>query len=347
MKRLRRWVAALAALIAGRIARRRPKHAGDEEQAERAGPGEGDGDRDRIVAAGPPGRGAENVVVALLGIASLFAIGFVVAYAEYSPSALPNELLGICLGMAFLFIAAALTVVARRLVVTEELEGDYPHDHPKQQKEVAEIVHESGTRFTRKRLLLGASAAAGGALTLGALAPIASLGPLWYTTPLDQTPWRRGKRLVDVNGRVYSAADIEQGSFYTAFPEGADTETLGASVVVVRLNPGGIQMPPERAAWVPDGIVAYSKICTHAGCAIALYRKPTFPVLEPHAALVCPCHYSTFDPARAGAVIYGPAGRPLPQLPLLIDGTGDLRAGGNFSGPVGPSWWGVRDHKAV
>jgi ubiquinol-cytochrome c reductase iron-sulfur subunit len=69
-------------------------------------------------------------------------------------------------------------------------------------------------------------------------------------------------------------------------------------------------------------------------------------VLEPHSALVCPCHYSTFDPARAGAVLYGPAGRPLPQLPLMVDDFGMLRAAGNFSGPVGPSWWGVRDSKA-
>jgi ubiquinol-cytochrome c reductase iron-sulfur subunit len=57
---------------------------------------------------------------------------------------------------------------------------------------------------------------------------------------------------------------------------------------------------------------------------------------------VCPCHYSTFDVATGGTVLFGPAGRPLPQLPLLIDGARGLRAAGNFSGPVGPSWWGVR-----
>jgi ubiquinol-cytochrome c reductase iron-sulfur subunit len=93
--------------------------------------------------------------------------------------------------------------------------------------------------------------------------------------------------------------------------------------------------------------VAYSKICTHAGCAIALYRKPTFRPVEPEPALVCPCHYSTFNPATGASVIFGPAGRPLPQLPLMIDERGDLRAAGNFSGPVGPSWWGVRYGKAT
>ena len=77
-----------------------------------------------------------------------------------------------------------------------------------------------------------------------------------------------------------------------------------------------------------------------------LYRKPTFAPVEPRPALVCPCHYSTFDPARGAAVIFGPAGRPLPQLPLVVGGDGVLRAGGNFSGPVGPAWWGVHMGRA-
>jgi ubiquinol-cytochrome c reductase iron-sulfur subunit len=109
---------------------------------------------------------------------------------------------------------------------------------------------------------------------------------------------------------------------------------MGSPIVVVRVGDG------DR------GVVAYSKICTHAGCAIALYRKPTFPDVQPKPALVCPCHYSTFDPADGGSVIFGPAGRALPQLPLLVDAGGGLRAAGNFSGPVGPSWWGVRNRKA-
>ena len=92
----------------------------------------------------------------------------------------------------------------------------------------------------------------------------------------------------------------------------------------------------------PKGIVAFSKICTHAGCAISLYRKPTFPATQPRPALVCPCHYSTFDPANGGKVLFGPAGRPLPQLPLFVDGAGNLRAAGGFDGRVGPSWSGVR-----
>jgi ubiquinol-cytochrome c reductase iron-sulfur subunit len=149
-------------------------------------------------------------------------------------------------------------------------------------------------------------------------------------------------RLVDEGGTPISAADVEEQTFYTAFPEGANPEEIGASLVVVRVDPTKLQLPADRAGWAPDGILAFSKICTHAGCAVALYRKPTFPLLEPHEALVCPCHYSTFDPFTGGTVLYGPAGRPLPQLPLAVDNDGNLRAGGNFSQRVGPSWWNVR-----
>ena len=106
-----------------------------------------------------------------------------------------------------------------------------------------------------------------------------------------------------------------------------------------------LKLPSGREGWAPEGILAFSKICTHAGCAINLYRYPLYPEAEPRPALVCPCHYSTFDPATGGGVIFGPAGRPLPQLPLAICSGGVLRAAGNFSAPVGPSWAGVRDHE--
>jgi ubiquinol-cytochrome c reductase iron-sulfur subunit len=329
--RIWRWLVAIITLTFGWISRRR-----HDEQP-----------RKRIVAEGTTERGAERLAVLLLAIATLFAIGFIVTYAEFSPNGIPNELLGICIGLALAFIALAFAVVAKRLVVSEELEEEYPPEgNPSQQEELSEIVRQSGSRITRKRLLMGAGAAAGGALGLAALTPAVSLGPLWYTDPLYRTPWRRGVRVIAEDGHPYAAAGIEQDTFYTAFPEGADPEEIGSPVVLARLSPDALRLPSGRGSWAPDGIVAYSKICTHAACAIALYRKPTFPVLEPRPAFVCPCHYSTFDPATGGTVIYGPAGRPLPQLPLLIDDAGQLRAAGNFSGPVGPSWWGVRSGKA-
>jgi ubiquinol-cytochrome c reductase iron-sulfur subunit len=321
----------LFAFIVGRLLRRHASPEGSEEQ-----PG-------RIVSAGPPERAAENLVLVFLALAVLFGLGFIVVYGAFSPHGMSNSLLGITLGGSLVFIALALTVVAKRLVVTEELEDEYPGTHPEKQQEVAQIVRESGSRITRKRLLIGAGATAGGTLGLAALTPALSLGPVWNTTSLDQTPWRRGVRLVDETGKPWRADDIEHQSFYTAFPEGADKEKIGAPLVVIRLDPGKLHLPQGRSGWAPQGIIAYSKICTHAGCAVALYRNPKFPAVEPSPALVCPCHYSTFNPFTGGAVVYGPAGRPLPQLPLMVDEAGDLRAAGNFSARVGPSWWNVRE----
>ena len=131
-------------------------------------------------------------------------------------------------------------------------------------------------------------------------------------------------------------------TFYTAFPEGADKEQLSSSLVVVRLRRGQLDLPSDSAGFDADGIVAYSKICTHAGCAISLYRAPLFEPTDPKPALVCPCHYSTFDPSTGGTVTFGPAGRKLPNAAAEVDPKGHLRARGNFDGPVGPSWWGVR-----
>jgi ubiquinol-cytochrome c reductase iron-sulfur subunit len=169
-----------------------------------------------------------------------------------------------------------------------------------------------------------------------------SLGPIWDTGPLDRSPWRRGRRVVDEHGKPIKADDILEETFYTGFPEGAAKEDIASSIVIVRVNASKLKLPPGREGWAPQGILAFSKICTHAGCAIALYRKPTFTPVEPNPALVCPCHYSTFDPYTGGSVIYGPAGRPLPQLPLEVDADGNLRAAGNYSARVGPGWWNVR-----
>ncbi len=114
-------------------------------------------------------------------------------------------------------------------------------------------------------------------------------------------------------------------------------------MVLVRVDPATLRLPSGRAGWAPQGILAYSKICTHAACAISLYRSPLSPSTQARGpALVCPCHYSTFDVLDGGSVEFGPAGRPLPQLPLTIDTRGELRANGPLSGSVGPSWWGDR-----
>jgi ubiquinol-cytochrome c reductase iron-sulfur subunit len=325
---MRRWLASLVVLMLGR-GRRRPRIGGPE----------------RIVQPGFPDRRGERLVVVLFLCAAVCGAAFPVVYAV---NAIPRQtqFLGVSLGLCFAFIAAACIVIAKRLVVTEELADQYGiPEHPEEQERVEQLVEESGDRITRKRLFVLAGGAAGTALGIALVTPAASLGPVFDVAPLYRTPWRRGVRLVDELGHVFLAGEVEEDTFYTAFPQHADREQIGAPLVVVRLKPAELQLPLDRRGWAPDGIVAYSKICTHAGCAINLYRKPTFPAVEPRPAFVCPCHYSTFDPARAGKVLFGPAGRPLPQLPLLVDPSGALAAAGNFSGAVGPSWWGVRNRK--
>jgi ubiquinol-cytochrome c reductase iron-sulfur subunit len=332
MSRIVRFVLAVLAVVYGAARRRRREPPAPPEA---------------IVAAGTPDPSAENLVVGLLLASALAAIAFVAVYVVHG---LGNrtQLLGIALASCLALLAAALIVFARRLVVTEEIEEDYPPiDHPEDQATVARMVTDSGSHLTRKGLLVAAGGAAGGALGLAALTPAISLGPWAHTAALYDTPWHAGRRLVDETGRPLRAVDIEGDTFYTAYPEDARHDLIGAPLVVVRLDPRTLALPAGRAGWAPDGILAYSKICTHAGCAIALYRTPSFDPTEPAPALVCPCHYSTFDPADGGQVTFGPAGRPLPQLPLRIDAAGDLRAAGGFSDAVGPSWSGVRERRST
>ena len=291
-------------------------------------------------------RRAELTVAALLLLAAASAAGFVVVYALDSIGH-QTQLLGLTLGAAFACVAAALVVAGRHLVPVEDGEDEYGSPAPAAVDRVVEVVEEGAVRMRRRRLLAGAGAAAGAAIGAALLAPVVSLGPAFDLAALARTPWRRGRRLVDEAGAPIPAAAVRPDEFVTAFPEGADPEEIGSPVILVRLDPARLRLPAARRTWAPEGILGYSKICTHAGCAIALYRAPLFEPAEQPPGLVCPCHYSTFDPATGGTVVFGPAGRALPQLPIRVDRQGNLRAGGTFSGPVGPSWWGVRRGRAT
>ena len=302
-------------------------------------------DTSRVVPDYDSNPGAETAAILLLFVGSLCFAAFVVVYAiDRIPH--QTQFLGLALGLGLGCVAAALIVTALRLIVTEELVEEYPpQEHPGEIDLIASATEEAGSRLTRRRLFKLGLLAAGGGLATAAITPAASFGPLIRVKEYFGTPWRSGRRLVDEEGKPYRADDIEEKAFYTAFADGADKEEMGASLVLVRLPPAALRLPAELLGYDADGIVAYSKICTHAGCAIAMYRVPTFAPDEPRPALVCPCHYSTFDPAAGGSVTFGPAGRPLPMLPLTVDGKGFLRARGNFNEAVGPSWWGVRNRK--
>jgi ubiquinol-cytochrome c reductase iron-sulfur subunit len=178
-------------------------------------------------------------------------------------------------------------------------------------------------------------------LSAALVTPALSCGPE-ANRILSRSPWRRGRLLVTERDEPIAAARVVVGELVTAFPKGADKEDIASPVIVVRVRPDELDLPAERQGWAPNGLVAYSKICTHAGCAVSEYRYPLYDPTAPGPAVVCPCHYSTFSVTDGGRPIFGPAGRALPQLPLEVDGDGNLVAAGDFSGRPGPSWWGVR-----
>lgn len=283
-------------------------------------------------------RRAEQAVVALLAAGAAAAVTFVIAYAlEWSTQAL-----GLALGGCLVAIAAALIIAGKRVAPGEDVVEERPHlGDPEAQEGLDRDLERGGEGVSRRGILLGGAAAAGTALGAALAVPVASLGPA-PGERIGSTPWRRGIRVLDEGGRPLAPADVAIGTFVTGFPEGADPRELGSPVVLIRLRPDDLALPPERAGWDAEGVLAFSKICTHAGCAINLYRYPLYPPQSPGPALVCPCHYSTFDPATGGERIFGPAGRPLPQLPLARDDAGHVIAAGEFSGPIGPAWWGVR-----
>jgi ubiquinol-cytochrome c reductase iron-sulfur subunit len=283
---------------------------------------------------------AETWVALLLFAAAACALAFILVYVV---AQFDTQLLGLALGVALALLGAAAIVAGKRVVPQEtsvEPRGELLRE--REAEDLVDIVESGGEGISRRGLLTCATCVAGGAVTAAALAPLASFGP--KSGSLHASPWRRGIRLVDEESRrPFTADEIQIGSFYSALPEGADPEVLGAGVLLIRLPRRYINLPASRRTWAPQGLMAFSKICPHAACAISLYRYPTYgPTSVSEPAFTCPCHYSTFTPGDGGRVVFGPAGRELPQLPLMVDDAGDIRAAGGFDEDIGPSWWGVR-----
>jgi len=186
-------------------------------------------------------------------------------------------------------------------------------------------------RGVKRRTFLGTAVlVALGALGAAAVFPIRSLGPSPGRT-LFRTSWRRGIRAVRSDGTPVTSGELEVGSILTVFPEGHE-RAADSQVVLIRVDPTTFTPLQGRETWTPDGYVAYSKVCTHAGCPVGLYEQAT-------QRLFCPCHQSVFDVLRGAEPLDGPATRPLPQLPLTIGPDGFVRAQADFSEPVGPGFW--------
>jgi ubiquinol-cytochrome c reductase iron-sulfur subunit len=253
--------------------------------------------------------------------------------------------LGIGMGMAIaLFcIGAGLIHWAKTLMPDEEVIAQR-HEFKSEDEDRAEFVDTvkagaADAGLGRRPLI---KTTLGAALGLSALTPVLllrDLGPL-PGDDLKKTNWKKGTRLVtDPGDRPIRPEDLEVGAVAQTLPEFPAgkvrhlDDVAKDAVLLIRLRPEEFNLDAERLSWTHEGIIAFSKICSHMGCAVALYEQQT-------KHLLCPCHQSTFDVTRAAKVIFGPAARPLPQLNISVDEEGYLVAAAPFTEPVGPSFWG-------
>jgi ubiquinol-cytochrome c reductase iron-sulfur subunit len=272
-------------------------------------------------------RRAELWAAAAFGVTVVAALGLAATYLEGgNPQAE-----GALLALAFAGLAVGFVIWAHRLLPPGPAVQER-HDlaSPESERDELEDDFDRVDELGRRKLLVRALAAAAGALGIAALFPIRSLGPRPGNS-LSTTSWRPGSRLVTDEGRPVRLEEIAVGSLATVFPEGfegsADSQT-----VLVRVAESELQAPEGREDWSPSGLLAYSKVCTHAGCPVGLYQADTHQLL-------CPCHQSAFDVLDIARPVFGPATRPLPQLPLVVDDEGYVRAQSDFHEPIGPAYW--------
>jgi ubiquinol-cytochrome c reductase iron-sulfur subunit len=259
-----------------------------------------------------------------------------------------NLALGISLAVTLLALGLGALLWVRYLMpdveVTEE-RHDLRSD-PKDRQAFEQYFKEgaSNSQFVKRPLVRRT-------LMLGTLPLLAApvvllrdLGPLPGTS-LRHTVWSPGRRLLvfGTDTPITAAEFSVPGSAITIVPEGYadDSDALTkATVTLIKFRPGELDIPTRMAGstligtmnWTVENIVAYSRICTHVGCPVGLYEQTTHHLL-------CPCHQSTFDASKGAEVIFGPAPRPLPQLPITVDAQGYLVAKSDFTQPVGPSFW--------
>lgn len=302
-------------------------------------------------------RKAERWVALLFVITFLAGVAFIASYVIFQVgtidrTAASNLALGGSLTVALLALAIGITVWVRNIMPKYSLvqERHLMASDPETREYVAQTfvqgAKESG--FVKHKLLRRTLLLAAGPLGLAPLVLLKDLGPLPGTT-LRHTVWgeptKDGKPrrlVVEGTGQPIRAADFNSpGGILSVVPQGYehDLNALAkATLILLKFRPEEIKSG-TNLNWTHDGIIAYSKICTHVGCPAALYEQTTHHIL-------CPCHQSTFDAADGAKVIFGPAARPLPQLPIAIDGEGYLIAKADFNVPVGPSFWERGDAEA-
>src|SRR5215468_5355092 len=302
----------------------------------------------RWLPAGPPdqrrAKKAERVVAACFILTTLAGIGFIAAYVGLEVGSVDsvfrsNLALGLSMSVVFLGLAAGAVIWVRYIMPTVELSEDrHPMASTPQEREAFAETFEEGaqaSQFVKRPLLRRTLIAATVPALAAPLVLLRDMGPLPGTS-LRHTVWRKGMRLLvfGPNTPIRPGDFSSPGQMITVVPDGYqdDQDALAAATsIIIKFAPGELQSP-TNLNWTVDDIVCYSKICTHVGCPAALYEQTTHHIL-------CPCHQSTFDGARGAKVIFGPATRALPQLPMTVDAQGYLVARGDFTEPVGPSFW--------
>ncbi len=295
---------------------------------------------------------AERQVVLLFTISALGTIFGIAAYFIWRPddtfASIQASTLGIGLGLAVSLFALGAGAVhwAKTLMPDSELVEERHHlgGTHEEREEAVEILRtgneESG--IARRPLIRNSLLGALAVFPLPGIVFLRDLGPLPGDV-LAHTWWKEGTRLArDPSGVPIKASEVTLGSVFHVIPEDLHEaehpleEKAKCAVLLVRLDPSDVEALPEedseREDWSVDGIYAYSKICTHVGCPVALYEQQTHHLL-------CPCHQSTFDMTQHCKVIFGPAKRPLPQLPIAVDDEGYLVAQSDFHEPTGPSYF--------
>lgn len=273
-------------------------------------------------------KSSTRLIAALFGLSALSSVALATTYALGGQTQVEGALLGVSLGglgAALVLWAKAFLPVGGQVQMRDSLEPG-----PGDEEEAEEIFEEGLHLLDRRSFLVKMGTASAALLGLSALFPIRSLGGR-PGRELVRTAWSDGVRLVDSEGNPIAADSVEVGQVITVFPE-HHLGSADAVALLIRLPAGADKPVPGREDWGFEGLVTYSKLCTHVGCPVGLY--------EPTAKqLFCPCHQSVFDVSSGARPIGGPATRALPQLPLAVDGTGFLVAMGDFSDAPGPGFW--------
>ena len=274
-------------------------------------------------------------VIAVLFLAGLaLVVGFGYCYWVDAPA----WTLGATMGGGLFFLGIGLVAWGKYLMPRGpfvEQRHEMAHDQETRDAFAAAIVERGGSVIKRRKLLGGLLGGGLGAFGVVAIFPLLrSLGPLPKDT-LFHTDWRPGSYLVGIDGRRVNVGDLAVGSILTVYPEGTQNTDRGQAVdqtVLIRISNENFVTQKGRESWGPHGYLAYSKLCTHLGCPVGLYEQQL-------QLLVCPCHQSMFDVTNGAIPNFGPAPRPLPQLPLYVDSAGYLRSQSDYHSAVGPGFW--------